>query len=235
LLTTRGIIFRTTRFSESSLIVEVYTEAVGLCSFFMNGVYKKGSNRLPSLLQVANQIEFVSYYSESKDLHRIKEVSISKVYSRINQSLVHNAVATFILEIAKQCIKVKSKHQELYTYIEKVFIDLDEKEHLDPNFHLYFLIKFSHFFGFAPTEIASPRLNSFDLMDGVFIEFNQTNNYSVLPEYSNFISDLIQMKSIKIDIQQRRNLLQILLQYYQIHIENFKQPQSPAIFKSVFF
>ena len=159
MLTTRGIIFRTTRFSESSLIVEVYTEAVGLCSFFINGVYKKGSNRLPSLLQVANQIEFVSYYSESKDLHRIKEVSISKVYSRINQSLVHNAVATFILEIAKQCIKVKSKHQELYTYIEKVFIDLDEKEHLDPNFHLYFLIKFSYFFGFAPTEIASPRLN----------------------------------------------------------------------------
>jgi hypothetical protein len=68
-----------------------------------------------------------------------------------------------------------------------------------------------------------------------FIEFNQTNNYSVLPEYSSFISDIIQMKSIKIDIQQRRNLLQILLQYYQIHIENFKQPQSPSIFKSVFF
>jgi recombinational DNA repair protein (RecF pathway) len=117
-------------------------------------------------LQIKSNLSLI--IRNQRNLHRIKEVSISKVYTRINQSLIHNAVATFILEIAKQCIKVKSKHQELFTYLEKVFSDLDEKEHLDPNFHLHFLIKFSYLFGFAPTQIASPRLNSFDLMDGVF-------------------------------------------------------------------
>ena len=97
----------------------------------MNGVFKKASLRLPSILQLANQIELVAYYNESKNLHRIKEVSVSKIYTRINQDIHYSAISTFILEISRQCIRDSSAHPELYFFLENSLTKLDDAQTLD--------------------------------------------------------------------------------------------------------
>ena len=233
MLSTKGIIFRTVRYSESSLIVEVFTQEKGLVSFFMNGAFKKASLRLPSILQLANQIELVAYYNESKNLHRIKEVSVSKIYTRINQDIHYSAISTFILEISRQCIRDSSAHPELYFFLENSLTKLDDAQTLDSNYHIHFLVQFSHYFGFFPFSNYSNSRNSFDLVNGLFIPYDEKNKYSVLPEHSILINQLIGGERIQIDLTQRRIIMQILLQYYQIHIDQFKMQNSPQIFRSI--
>ncbi len=41
--TTRGIVFHTTRYSETSAIVKIFTEESGLMSFLVKGLYSKKS------------------------------------------------------------------------------------------------------------------------------------------------------------------------------------------------
>ena len=76
-----------------------------------------------------------------------------------------------------------------------------------------------------------------DFFDAVqilrFIPYDEKNKYSVLPEHSILINQLIGGERIQIDLTQRRIIMQILLQYYQIHIDQFKMPNSPQIFRSI--
>lgn len=234
MLQTEGIILRTVKYSESSLILEIYTKAVGLTSFIISGVFKKGSYRLASTLQIPNQISIVAYYAEAKNLHRIKEVNINTIYQRINQQIKHSAVSTLLTEVCRMTLRDKIANPELYHFISNSYNALDQQDKLDNVFHLDFLLQLSHHLGFYPSIDQNSGADSFDLQNGVFVPFDAKNTYHVLPEFSAIIINLCQKKSLQLDIHQRRKLLEILFQYYQIHIANFKIPQSPNIFRTIF-
>ena len=72
MLETRGVILRSIKYKESSLILDIYTEHKGLQSFLINGVFKKGNQRLAGILQLCNLVDLISYFNEQKHLHRIK-------------------------------------------------------------------------------------------------------------------------------------------------------------------
>ncbi|MEL6276480.1 MAG: recombination protein O N-terminal domain-containing protein, partial [Bacteroidota bacterium] len=54
LITTRAIIFRATKYQESSLILDAYTELKGLRKYIISGVRKAKARTPASLLQVMN-------------------------------------------------------------------------------------------------------------------------------------------------------------------------------------
>ncbi len=238
MLHTKGIIFRTVRFKESSLIVDIFTEEKGLHSFFMNSVHSPKNTRLSSLLQVSNMIEFVAYYSEKKDLHRIKEVNPDYIYTTIPNVIKKSAIATFIIELCRHCIKDQIEHRELYHYIRRCMILLDRQEELDANYHLKFMIRLCSFLGFQPVNNYSEERNSFDIMNAEFTTFNIHNIYGIDTIRSTNINSLLKDEyssenTLKLKYEDRSMLLEILLKYYQLHIENFGELKSPGVYKSI--
>jgi len=72
---TKGIVLRTVKYGETSVIVSIYTELFGIQSYLVNGVRKsskKGSGSA-ALFQPAALLDLVVYYNELKQLNRIKE------------------------------------------------------------------------------------------------------------------------------------------------------------------
>ena len=81
---TRGIVIRTVRYGETSVIVNIYTELFGLQSYIVNGVRtnsKKGHGKGNSF-QPAAILDLVVYHNEIKNLQRIKEFKSKEMVMR---------------------------------------------------------------------------------------------------------------------------------------------------------
>src|ERR1700712_2316525 len=92
---TTGIVLRTIKYGETSVIAAIYTELFGLQSYLVNGVRtssKKGPGRA-SLFQPGAILDLVVYHSELKNLQRIKEFKWGYLYKHIFSDIFKNSVA----------------------------------------------------------------------------------------------------------------------------------------------
>ena len=72
---TKGIVLKTVRYGETSIIAGIFTELFGLQSYLINGVRitsKKGSGKA-NLLQPGAILDMVVYHNELRNLQRVKE------------------------------------------------------------------------------------------------------------------------------------------------------------------
>ena len=83
MIKTRGIIFRSIKYSETSIIADIFTEEKGLRSFIISGVRTKKAKVSASIMQVMTLVDLVAYFRENKDLHRIKEIKVEHVYTSL--------------------------------------------------------------------------------------------------------------------------------------------------------
>ncbi|HEY0679960.1 MAG TPA: recombination protein O N-terminal domain-containing protein [Chitinophagaceae bacterium] len=82
---TKGIVLRTVKYGETSLVVTIYTEAFGTQSYLVNGIRKesrKGGGRA-NMFQPASILNLVIYHNELKQLNRIREFSWAYLYEHI--------------------------------------------------------------------------------------------------------------------------------------------------------
>ena len=83
LIATRGIVFRTIKYSESSIIADIYTEARGLQSYYINGIRSEKAKLKAGLFQPMSLLEIVAYAREDKSLNRIREARLTYAYQSI--------------------------------------------------------------------------------------------------------------------------------------------------------
>src|SRR5215207_4259643 len=104
---TKGIVLRTVKYGETSVIVTIYTELFGLQSYLVNGVRtstKKGTGKA-NLFQPTAILDLVVYHNELKHLNRIKEFKWHFLYKHILSDVPKNAVALFMVELLTKCLK----------------------------------------------------------------------------------------------------------------------------------
>src|SRR5262249_1638687 len=102
---TKGIVLRTVKYGETSLIATIFTELFGVQSYLVNGVRassKKGSGKA-NLFQPAAILDLITYHNELRNLQRIKEFRWDYLYLRIFSDIRKNAVALFMVELLAKC------------------------------------------------------------------------------------------------------------------------------------
>ena len=220
---TRGIVFRFTRYGETSIIVNIFTQQFGLQAYIVNGVRSKKARPTIALYQPLTILDLVVYHKESGNISRIKEVKCAHPYTQIPSDMKREAVGMFIIEILNRAVKEQSHPDELYQFMEGSLIHLDSLTKGIENFHLFFLINLSRYLGFGPQmsgEILGGRL--------IPIEDEQILQQLILNQPQG------DKKPIAPTNVQRRELLEILIRFYQIHIEHFGEVKSLAVLREVF-
>src|SRR5260221_9192687 len=104
---TKGIVLRTVKYGETSVIVSIFTELFGIQSYIVNGVRvssKRGSGRA-NLFQPSAILDMIVYHNELKQLNRIKEFRWGHLYQHIFSDVKKNAVALFMVELLTRCLK----------------------------------------------------------------------------------------------------------------------------------
>ncbi len=238
IIKTRGVVFRAIKYGENSLITEIYTEDQGLQKFIVNGIRGAKAKSKTSLLQVMSLLDLVIYYRKDREMHRINEMRPAYIFRGIPFDVKKGAVGLFMAEIARKTIKEPEKNTALFNFLFTTFQFLDETPHSVGNFHLSFLLNLCRYLGFAPGGCCDDRTPVFDLRQGVYVER--------APGYGTFIDSetspylyavqrvpLHHAHEIQMDRAIRRALLNHLLDFYRLQVENMATINSHIILQEV--
>lgn len=232
---TKGIVLKTIKYGETSLITTVYTEVYGLLSFIVNGVRSSKAKNKAAFFQPANFLDLQIYYKPNQNLLRIKEYQHSFIYKDLPFNIVKTAVAQFLIEVVERSIKEQEANEGLYTMLEIGFKQMDLSPKLSPDFHLFFLVDLMQHIGIQPNLNMGQQNNYFNLIDGQFHSEPSTESATFMGEDAiNWYQLLSKSPNSKWSKETRKQLLLHLLSYYQIHVSGFKTIKSLKILEMVF-
>lgn len=235
LVKTKAIVISSLKFQEKSLIVKCFTESDGLKSYFVQSAYSgKKSLQKIGYFQPLTILEIEANHKNKGTLERFKEIKLAAAYQTINTDIVKSTIVIFLSEMLHHSIHEEEKNQDLFTFLETALLWLDTHEETS-NFHLILLLEITKFLGFYP-DISEIEHKFFDYNDGIFTPFQ---GLSCLSEHeTHLFKKLIDLKfdsnqKVFVGIE-RQILLNILLDYYTIHLVGFKKPKSLDVLKEVF-
>lgn len=239
LQSSRGIVFHHIKYSETSIIAKIYTEQFGLQSFLIRGARKKNAKIKASQLQHLTLVELEIYRKPSKDLQIINELKVLFPFQSIPLDIRKSAILVFLNEVLYKVIKEEEPNPELFEYIINVIQILDLKSSHFSAIHILFLIQLTKFLGFFPKNNYSEANPHFDLQEGEFNSSVGLESLIAIEPYSKYISSLCNTSFEKIDEFQikpehKNNLLEIILNFYRLHLPGITEFKSHAVLKSVF-
>ncbi len=225
---TKGIVLRTVKYGETSVVVTIFTELFGIQSYLVNGVRSSGKTLKANFFQPTSILEMEVYYNELKNLQRIKEYKWNYLYKNILSDVTKNAVALYMIELLQKCLKQPENNIDLFHFCEDALIQLDIAENaVAANFPLYFCLHLSHFFGMRLEDDYAENNSILDLQEGRFIKTIPHHPHFLEEDQSFYISQLLKalqpsdLTEIKLNKNIRRAILKILENYYSFHIADF--------------
>jgi len=239
---TKGIVLRTVKYGETSVIVTIFTELFGVQSYLVNGVRtstKKGAGKA-SLFQPSALLDMVVYHNELKHLNRIKEFKWSYLYQHILSDVPKNAVALFMVELLTKCLKQPEANPDLFHFTEDVFMKLDEsKGAVMANLPLFFALHLPHFFGFRIDDNYSLRNSYFDMNEGSFVPEHPHHPHFLEGKQATVTSQLLkvqqveELEEVRLHHDFRRDLLYLYETYYALHIHDFGKMKSLPVLREI--
>ncbi|MBN2638682.1 MAG: DNA repair protein RecO [Bacteroidales bacterium] len=222
-ITTKGIVLHKVKYGETSLIVKIFTEELGLQSFMVKGVSGKSSKMKPSYFQSMSLLELVMHLKPNQNLHQLRDVRMAHSWHHIPFSVEKQSILMFLNEVVYKTIRQEHPDKELFHWIYHTLIWFDLEEKLFLNFHLFFLIQFSRFLGFFPKGAQEMNHLYFDMQEGIFVEHKPFHPYYLDGETTAdfrrlILTGLENIEELKLNNIRRRKILDTLTTFYQLHL-----------------
>lgn len=225
---TKGIVLRTIKYGETSVIASIFTELFGVQSYIVNGVRTSGKKSKAHFFQPSSILEIEVYHNELKNLQRIKDLKWSVVYKKILSDVIKNGVALFMVELIQKNLKQPETNEDLFHFCEDAFLELDQAdESVTANFPIYFAMQLAPFLGIRLQNNYSESSTIFNLQEGIFSEENSMPVEHTDAEISFYISELLKanhpndLLEIKMNRKTRGAILKIMGSFYAWHVPEF--------------
>ena len=237
MVTTNAIVIGTKKYGEADLIATCFTASDGVKTYMLRGILKSKKGKIrASHFQLLTQLEVEANHKNKGTLEYLKDAKIAIPYKTVHTDLVKSCIVMFLSEILIATIREEEKNGRLYHFLSSSLVLLDHTDEY-ANFHVYFMLQLSMHLGFYPDD-SHIELPYFNLLDGLF----QDEVSNIYCEKGQFIEDLKGFFGIKFDEamrikltkSQRSGVLNLLLLYYQLHLQGFKKPKSLAILQQLF-
>ncbi len=230
-----GIICKTVKYGETSLILNIFSPDVGMRSYICGSVRKKHSNKA-AMLRVMNLVDIVCYDKPATkpSLSRIKEVKYSKIYSQIPFDVVRGTVGMFLIEVSRKAIVQTDEADQIYNFISARFNELDSKEVVLRDFHIRYLIDLARVIGFELQNNWSGVNPRFSLPGGQFIADGQQHRDTLGIDISELLSQYLSGHQPPSSKEQRRQLITRLVDYYRFHVDGFTEVKSLEVLYNLY-
>lgn len=235
-----GIVLRTVKYGDNSLIVEVFTSYSGTLSFLVRLPKGKKGMSKRMLFQPLTHICFESDIRPRSNLYYFKEVTSGVAYRTIPINIYKETMVLFLAEFLSQVLKKEEKNVPLFDYLKYALEWLDNCTENFTNFHVVFLIKLSLFVGFFPNIDDYHQGDTFDLLNGCASSIALPSPGMVLPsDQARYVAPLLKMNfdtmhHYRFNHVQRTHILEVIMDYYRLHIPGFSQLKSLDVLKEVF-
>lgn len=240
---TKGIVLRTVKYGETSIITSVYTELFGIQSYIVKGVRQstKKSSAKAIYFQPAAVLDMVVYHNEFKNLNFIKEYQWGYLYQNVLFDVIKNTVAMYIVEMLQHSLKQPEANPELFYMVEGTLKQLDNgSATLVANLPLYFCLHLAGELGFRVQGGYNKVTPFLDLQEGKFVEGKPSHPYfldDLLASATsrllsiNFYNDLENLHFSRIV---RKELILAFQNYIALHVDDFGEIKSLPILQEIF-
>jgi DNA repair protein RecO (recombination protein O) len=236
-VTTKAIVLSSLKYGDTSLIVKCYTQEEGVKTYLVRGVLKpKKAGIKVAYFQPLTQLKIVANHNSKNTLNSIKEIQVIHPYKTFHTDIVKQSVVLFLSEVLSNSIQEEEQNLALYEYLETAFIWLDLHDRV-ANFHLLFLLNLTGFLGFYP-DVSEINKKGFDLLEGNFSDQIHEKNVISKNDFYQFkkllgvIFDTLE--NVTFSKEERQLVLQVIIQYFKLHLDSFRKPKSLEVLETVF-
>lgn len=233
-----GIVLRTTPYGESRIILNLLTPDLGTIGLIA-GISKSGKAGLKKAHFQSLQILEVKHAERSKGtLKRLQEARIAYSYQNLFFDPVRSCVSLFLAEFLSKVLREEEPQPDLYNFVRGALINLDQAEGSLANFHLAFLMDLSDYLGCRP-DLENSSLSYFDLLAGAcqpkvpdhphFIEAAELAAWREIQAKGLQAWETINLKGS----ERRRAILNNLLDYYRLQLNDFGNLKSLSVLREV--
>ncbi len=238
---TKGIVLRSVKYGETSLVVTIFTELFGVQTYMVNGVRtSKQSAAKANHFQPSVILDMIVYHNEQKSMQRIKEFKFALLYRHILSDVIKNSIALYMMELLYKCLKQPECNADLFNFCEDALKQLDERDKsVAANFTLFFALHLTHFFGFRMNDDYNEENIFLDLQEGNFINHQPAHPHFIAGENALLTSQLLkvmqpyELADLKLNHITRRQLLLQYQDYYALHIQDFGQMKTLMVLSEV--
>lgn len=242
LQTTRGIVLRSVKYGETSLICTIFTDIYGVQSYMVQGVRSSSKTKQSraGLLQPATLLDMVVYYKPQANLQRIKEFHPACIYTSLQEHIVKNSIALFSVELLLRLLPEHAPMPELFDIAFEYFCSLDAVDaHAAGNYPVYFLSACCNILGYNINGRYTPATPHLNLQEGGFTAQLPTERPFVPDEDAMMLDKLLQVQhiseipAIELNGAARFRLLDWLLAFMHNHTQHMGEIRSLPVLRAV--
>ncbi|MCQ2973687.1 MAG: DNA repair protein RecO [Bacteroidales bacterium] len=236
---TEAIILQTTKYGDNKIIVNTYSRKYGKMGFAFKINSLKSKTNLMSYCQPLFQTEIEFNNKSNNAIASVSNISLNYTYTSIPFSHTKTATAMFIAEFLSKILIYSEKNIELFDYIATSLQLFDQPEICGRNFHIKFIIQISKFLGFYPSNRYSDLKPCFDLSKSKFTFDTPGVKHIIRPPFSEIFSkfldtEYINCESIPLSGNDRKYLVEKIIQYYNYKFDNFNSFKSLDVLQEIF-
>lgn len=239
---TQGIVLRSVKYGETSLITTIFTAEYGVQAYLARGVRSSAKSRQgrAGLLQPASLLDLVVYHKPQSKLQTLKEFHPAHIYQQLHEDIIRNSIALFSVELLLRLLPEHAPMPDLFRDAYSYFYALDTIPAASvANFPVFFTIQVSRALGYeigGGYSDATPHAN---LHDGRFT----THAPAISPYLSDEetraldkllqITDPAQLQRIEMNAAMRYHLLDWYLEYLHRHTQHLGTIRSLSVLRTI--
>lgn len=237
---TRGIVLRTMKYKDSSLIVDIYTEVRGRASFWVNVSRSRKSAVKSVLFQPLALVELEADFRPNTSIYKVRESKLFYPFTSLPYDPYKSSIALFLAEFLYRAIREEDENRPLFAYLQHSIEWLDTARQPFANFHLVFLMRLSRFLGLYPNLDDYQEGDYFDLQSACFTSTPpQSHSQYLSPREALHLKNLMRMRFetmhlFRMNRVERNRCLTILNDYYRLHLPDFPMLKSIEVLQELF-
>lgn len=229
----QGILFHSFDYSETSLILKVYTQEQGLKTLIHKGARRKKNKANQPLSLV--QVEY--YQKEGQEMGAIRNMTLEKPFISLYSDFYKSSVVLFLRELLYKTILEEEPNAELFAFI-KTFLVAYDAQPFDANAHLWFVAQLTKYLGIQPDTTEYIAQDEFNLEQGIFQRYCPKHEAHMDRTLTASFCDVLGTKfaalpSLQLTNDVRRKLLDAQILYYRLQLTEMKVINSHAILKEL--
>lgn len=236
---TDGLVINTINYSDKYILVQIFTKEFGRVTYMVSKTRSKSSKVQRSLFYPLALLHLQVEHKPSREIQHIKEVQILHHQYDTMSNIGKTSVVFFLSEFLSRILKETDKNQHLYEFLDQSVRLLEMTNQSIANFHLVFMLKLSHFLGFYPNLEDYQPNSYFDMRNGEFVQQQPLHNNYVTREESFHLARLARisfenMHKFIFKRQDRINIINRILEYYRLHLNEFPKLKSLDVLHELF-
>ena len=233
IISSSAIVLSKLKYRDNDLIIKLFVRELGLTSFIVRGGSKKNKT---NYFQQLSLLEIEFDFNSKRNLHYFKDFESKYNLKTIHTDFKKMGVIIFLSEVLSKILIHQQKDYQLYDFIEDS-IKYYDKDIFSSIFHIVFLINLSKFLGFYP-DMKNNNYQYFDLQHGFYTN-TKDSDYIIHNDDLKCFNKILginfdDLNTLTFTLVQRKKLLDNIILYYRLHIENFVSVKSLEVLRKLF-